>query len=83
MTADFYADQYKRYATYARNYGDTRLMKIAGGANSFDYNWTETLMRKIPLTMTWGISLHYYTIPKTWESKGSATNSVTLSISQP
>lgn len=73
MTADYYADQYKRYATYARNYGDTHLKKIAGGANSFDYNWTETLMRKIPLNMMWGISLHYYTIPKTWESKGSAT----------
>lgn len=73
MTADFYADQYRRYATYARNYGDAKLMKIAGGANSFDYNWTETLMKKIPLSMMWGISLHYYTIPKTWESKGSAT----------
>jgi len=73
MTADFYADQYRRYATYARNYGDTRLMKIAGGANSFDYNWTETLMKKVPLSMMWGVSLHYYTIPKTWESKGSAT----------
>jgi len=74
MTADYYADQYKRYATYARNYGDHRLMKIAGGANSFDYNWTETLMKKVPLSMMWGISLHYYTIPKTWASKGSATN---------
>ena len=73
MTADFYADQYRRYATYARNYGDTRLRKIAGGANSFDYNWTETLMKKVPLSMMWGISLHYYTIPKTWASKGSAT----------
>jgi len=73
MTADYYADQYKRYATYARNYGDARLMKIAGGANSFDYNWTETLMKKVPLSMMWGVSLHYYTIPKTWESKGSAT----------
>ncbi|MEP6735013.1 MAG: alpha-N-arabinofuranosidase [Chryseolinea sp.] len=74
MTADFYADQYRRYATYARNYGDAKLMKIAGGANSFDYNWTETLMKKVPISMMWGISLHYYTIPKTWASKGSATS---------
>lgn len=73
MTADYYADEYKRYATYARNYGDTRLKKIAGGPNSDDYYWTETLMKKIPLSMMWGISLHYYTIPKTWQSKGSAT----------
>lgn len=74
MTADFYADQYKRYATYARNYGDAKLMKIAGGANTDDYYWTETLMKKVPLSLMWGISLHYYTIPKTWASKGSATN---------
>ena len=71
MTADFYADQYRRYATYARDYGDNRLMKVAGGANSTDYNWTETLMRDIPHWMMWGISLHYYTT--NWNNKGSAT----------
>lgn len=71
MTADFYADQYRRYATYTRDYGNNRLLKIAGGANSTDYSWTETLMRRIPLNMMWGISLHYYTT--NWEKKGSAT----------
>src|SRR5215213_1473313 len=35
MTAEFYADQYKRYASYAKNYPNARLRKIAGGANSF------------------------------------------------
>jgi alpha-N-arabinofuranosidase len=73
MTAEFYADQYRRYATYARNYGDTKLMKIAGGANSFDYHWTETLMKNVPLNMMWGISLHYYTLAGDWSKKGSAT----------
>jgi len=71
MTADFYADQYRRYATYTRDYGNNRLLKIAGGANSTDYNWTETLMKKIPHWMMWGISLHYYTT--NWSNKGSAT----------
>ncbi len=71
MTPEFYADQFRRYATYTRNYGDNRLLKIAGGANSTDYNWTETLMRDIPHYMMWGISLHYYTTY--WEKKGSAT----------
>ncbi len=74
MTADFYADQYRRYATFCKNYPDISLKKIAGGANSEDYNWTETLMKKVPLNMMWGISLHYYTLPKTWRDKGSATN---------
>ncbi|UCH14889.1 MAG: alpha-N-arabinofuranosidase [Bacteroidales bacterium] len=71
MTAEFYADQYKRYATFCRNYGENRLRKIAGGANSNDLNWTETLMKKIPHWMMWGISLHYYTT--NWRNKGSAT----------
>jgi len=71
MTADFYADQFRRYATFCRNYGDNRLFKIAGGANSEDYNWTETLMKKVPYNLMNGISLHYYTTD--WRSKGPAT----------
>jgi alpha-N-arabinofuranosidase len=72
MTADFYADQYRRYATYARNYGDNRLYKIAGGPNASDYYWTETLMKSAAGRMN-GLSLHYYTVPQTWRDKGSAT----------
>lgn len=71
MTADFYADQYRRFATYCRNYGENRLFKIAGGANSTDFAWTETLMKKIPHWQMDGISLHYYTT--NWNNKGSAT----------
>lgn len=71
MTADFYADQYRRYATYTRDYGDNQLLKIAGGPNGSDYKWTETLMSKVPHWMMWGISLHYYTT--NWSNKGSAT----------
>jgi len=71
MTADFYADQYRRYATYCRNYGDNRLYKIAGGANSEDFGWTETLMKRIPHWQMDGLSLHYYTT--NWNNKGPAT----------
>lgn len=75
MTAEFYADQYRRYATYARNYPGAPLKKIAGGANSWDTNWTDVLMKKIPLNEMWGISLHYYTIPTgNWTTKGSSTD---------
>ncbi len=72
MTPEFYADQFKRYSTFARNYGDARLKKIAGGANTSDYRWTEVLMQKVPSWMMWGLSLHHYTT--WWESKGPATN---------
>jgi alpha-L-arabinofuranosidase len=71
MTADFYADQYKRFATFCRNYGDNNLLKVAGGANSDDYYWTETLMKKIPHWQMWGLSLHHYTTD--WWNKGPAT----------
>ena len=74
MTADFYADQYKRYAVYCRNYTNAPLIKIASGANSSDYNWTETLMKNVGPGRMWGLTLHYYTIPSgSWGKKGSAT----------
>lgn len=73
MTAEFYADQYKRYATYSRDYGNNKLFKIAGGGLPDDYNWIETLMKKISPSIMQGLSLHYYTVPRDWSDKGSAT----------
>lgn len=73
MAPDYYADLYRHYATFCRNYGDNRLYRIACGANVDDYNWTETLMRKAVRNMQ-GLSLHYYTVPKNWGDKGSATH---------
>ena len=71
MTPEFYADQYRRYQTYCKNYGGNRLYKIASGASDYDFNWTEVLMRNVGNRMN-GLSLHYYTV-KGWNgSKGSA-----------
>lgn len=72
MRPEFYADMYRRYQTYCRNYGDNRLYKVASGASDYDYNWTEVLMKNAARQMH-GLSLHYYTV-KGWSgSKGSAT----------
>jgi len=73
MRPEYYADLYRRYQTYCRDYGDNKLYKIAGGASDFDYNWTEVLMREAGRFMD-GLSVHYYTIAGTWEDKGSATD---------
>ncbi|HIW34930.1 MAG TPA: alpha-N-arabinofuranosidase [Candidatus Paenibacillus intestinavium] len=74
MRPEYYADLYRRYQTYVRNYGDNKLYKIAGGANVDDYNWTEVLMREAGHMMD-GLSIHYYTIPGDfWTGKGSATD---------
>lgn len=72
MRPEYYADLYRRYATYVRNYGDNRIYKIACGPNVNDYNWTEVLMRQAGRYMN-GLSLHYYTVPGSWAKKGSAT----------
>ncbi|MGB3008049.1 MAG: alpha-L-arabinofuranosidase C-terminal domain-containing protein, partial [Chitinophagaceae bacterium] len=75
MTAEYYADQYKRYAVYCRNYNNNRLLKIASGASSGDYHWTETLMKNVGPNRMWGLTLHHYTIPTgSWSKKGSATS---------
>ncbi|WP_408011399.1 alpha-N-arabinofuranosidase [Pseudalkalibacillus sp. A8] len=74
MRPEYYADLYRRYQTYVRNYGDNKIYKIAGGANVDDFNWTDMLMREAAQRMD-GLSLHYYTIPGDfWKGKGSATD---------
>lgn len=73
MTAEFYNDQFKRYATYCRNYGNNRLYKIAGGPSSADYHWMEVMMKNTSPWLMNGISVHNYTITHNWRNKGSAT----------
>jgi alpha-N-arabinofuranosidase len=73
MTPELYSGQYNRYSEFCKNYPGAPLKLIASGANSDDYNWTETLMKNIDLDRTWGISMHYYTLAGSWSHKGSAT----------
>ena len=76
MTPEFYADNYRRYATYVRKYGNTVPYKIACGPNGTDYNWTKVLMEKTCGDRGGapdGIALHNYTVPGDWGNKGSAT----------
>lgn len=73
MRPEYYADLYRQFQTYVRNYGDNRVHKIACGPNSKDYHWTETLMKQAGRFMD-SLSLHYYTIPgASWTEKGPAT----------
>jgi alpha-N-arabinofuranosidase len=71
MTPEYYANEYRRYAVYVRNFGGNRVFKIACGANGFDYRWTEVLMREAGRHMD-GLSLHYYC--GTGRRSRSATN---------
>ncbi|GLO65434.1 alpha-N-arabinofuranosidase [Oceanobacillus sp. E9] len=73
MRPEYYADLYRRYQTYVRNYGDNQIYRIAGGANVDDFHWTEVLMREAHHLMD-GLSLHYYVHPGGFENKGQAVD---------
>ncbi|NLE23876.1 MAG: alpha-N-arabinofuranosidase [Clostridiaceae bacterium] len=73
MLPEYYADEYRRYAIYVRNFGNNEVYKIACGPNTADYHWTEVMMKKAGDKMH-GLSLHYYTVPRSgWQNKGSST----------
>lgn len=60
MRAEYYADLYRQYSLYVRDYGDNAIYRIAAGPRRDDYHWTEVLMREAGFFMD-GLALHYYT----------------------
>ena len=73
MTSDYYANEFRKYSTFMTNWDhDNKIFRVASGANSDDYNWTETLMKNIPQNLIEGIALHHYAIIY-WDHKSSAT----------
>ena len=73
MTPEYYANVYKKYATFMTDWSNTNnLYRIASGANQDDYHWTEVLMRDIPKHLIDGVALHSYSFVD-WDNKGSAT----------
>ncbi len=81
MTPEHYANEYRRYQTYVRNYdAENPIYKICGGPNVDDYSWTKAVLEtthrnSLPAFhgMMDGLSVHYYVHPEGWELKGSAT----------
>lgn len=74
MTAEYYANIYRQYATYVNSTWDSkeRLFKIASGASDGDYHWTEVLMRDVPHHLMNGVGVHHYSVFD-WRDKGSDT----------
>ena len=74
MTAEYYANIYRQYATFMNNWSDdAKVFRIASGASDNNYHWTEVLMRDIPIRMLDGVALHHYSVID-WSKKGSATD---------
>ncbi|MEO5773566.1 MAG: alpha-L-arabinofuranosidase C-terminal domain-containing protein [Sphingomicrobium sp.] len=61
MRAEYAADETRRFSTFIKVPAGTKTLKIASGANSTDYNWTEVMMREARGQFD-GIGVHYYTI---------------------
>ncbi|MGD0573487.1 MAG: alpha-N-arabinofuranosidase [Sedimentisphaerales bacterium] len=74
MTPEYYADVFKRYATYVRNYPGNNVTKVACGPGGADYHWLDVLLSKAAGQMD-AISMHYYVFASSdWNKKGSATD---------
>ena len=80
MTAEQYAMEFRKYATYIRNYAvmgkvnwweAPDILRVAGGANAEDTRWLETLMRSVPSSLMKGVSVHCYVKPGE-ESNGTS-----------
>ena len=81
MTPEFYANEYRRYQTYVRNYDTEKpIKKVCCGANADDYFWTEGVMKTCFSHAEWAhgfmdyLSLHYYVHPEDGGIEGSSTN---------
>lgn len=77
MRPEYYADLFRRYQSYVKQYGPNKIYKIACGPGTSmedpNWRWTEVLMANAAPYMD-GISMHYYTVPGDWQHKGSATD---------
>jgi alpha-L-arabinofuranosidase len=69
MRAEYYADKFREYSSFCKNYGNNKLFRISAGFNTPEE--TETLMKNIGSRMD-GMSLHYYVV-RDWSNKGPAT----------
>lgn len=71
MRPEYYADEFRKYATYLKDYSDNQLYRIASGASDDDYNWTKVMMERIGRHMQ-GLTMHHYSTLGPWSNKGSA-----------
>ncbi|MFT3997884.1 MAG: alpha-N-arabinofuranosidase [Asticcacaulis sp.] len=74
MTPEYYANELRRFEAFYHKGKDNTAVRVASGANAFDTNWTDVVMKTAARNMD-AISLHYYTLPTAnWSKKGAATN---------
>ncbi len=73
MRPEYYADLYRRYATFLKAPRGHEPQFIASGGTGDDTEWTQVLSSLIHRKMD-AISFHYYTLPTgKWDEKGKST----------
>jgi alpha-N-arabinofuranosidase len=72
MRPEYYADLFRRYATFCPDLSGNRLVRVACGPGGFDQNWTRTVVDRAGDRMQ-AISVHYYTVWPEWNNKTPAT----------
>ncbi|WP_454828707.1 alpha-N-arabinofuranosidase [Pseudoxanthomonas wuyuanensis] len=73
MRAEYAADLHRRYQTFVKAAPGQNTVKVAAGANSDDYHWTEVMMREAGKHMG-AMSVHYYAVSGGWPPKRSSTD---------
>jgi alpha-L-arabinofuranosidase len=75
MRPEYYADQYRQFATFLKAPPGAKPLLIASGGYDGHPEWTRALISTVRGNMD-AISFHYYTLPnlkRDWDHKGSAT----------
>ena len=62
MRAEYYTDEYKKYALNIKAPRDSAPIEVASGPYGDGYDWTEVVMKNAVRQMG-AYSLHYYTLP--------------------
>ena len=74
MHPEYYADVYRRFQSFCKNFSGNTLFRVACGRNGNDFRWTEVMMQRLGQNGSFladGISLHFYSVPD-WNHKGLA-----------
>ena len=73
MTPEEYAGHYRRFATYLRDFGDTRLFLIACGPGGNNLEWTRRFTESMPRRVRiHGYAMHYYSRGRDYATQFSA-----------
>lgn len=72
MSAEYYADLFRRYANYCKDFSGNQLVRVACGPGWPDAHWNRVLMDRAHGEMQ-AYSVHCYTIWPEWSKKTTAT----------